>query len=235
MSNPVHNLERIKEKLSLLGHEKVQIIAVTKNYPVVHIENLLQAGHFHFGENRIPETKAKISDLNSNVNNRVMSVFPHPPIFHYLAPLQSGNVRQVVQIYNYVHGVSSLSALKKLIEYTNLALIQKKNQTLPLKYFVQVRLTQEDTKLGGFTEEELKEILSFPETPVCIFAGLMTMGPQNFGFSDFSQTKKVFQKLRELRDKRFPGKLLNMGMSQDWEIAVDEGADMIRLGTLLFT
>ena len=216
------NLEKIKNRLIALGHSKVTIIAVTKNQKAEILKTLLDLKHLHIAENRINETKSKLIELESlyqNENKLVPNFF-----LHYIAPLQSGNVNQISKIYNYVNGVGSISSLNKLIKNCN-----ESNQ---IKYFVQIRFTNEESKLGGFTEEEINEIKFFPETKFCEFKGFMTMGPQN---NDVDETKKIFNKLRKFRDNNFPKKLLNMGMSNDWEIAIEEGADYIRLGRILFS
>ena len=224
------NLNRIRQRLRELGRPDVRIIAVSKTHGPEVITELLRAGHRDFGENRQSEARDKIPlvELSGIPLDRV-------PVYHHIGPLQSSGARQLPGLFTWVHGASSLhgiEALAKAALHHNGTLEKALPPDLwPMRYLIQVRLTSEETKLGGMAEEELLAMDRFPENEGLRFAGFMSMGPEN---GDPAETREVFQRLREIRNRILPGGELSMGMSQDWEIAVEEGATMVRLGTTIF-
>ena len=229
-TNPAENLKRIKERLAVLGRPDVRIIAVSKTHGPERIAELLRLGQLEFGENRQNEARDKIPLVDT-------TGLPagNLPIYHHIGPLQSGNARQLPGLFTYVHGVSSLSALETLaaaaLRHADAHEVPTDPRLWPMRYLVQVRLTAEATKAGGMTEAQLRNQDKFPENPSLRFSGFMTMGPES---QEIAQTREAFQRLRAIRDELLPRGELSMGMSGDWEIAVEEGATMIRLGTILF-
>lgn len=216
---PVAQLARIRARLADLGRPDVRIVAVTKTHGPDVIDLLLRAGHRDFGENRIAEARAKFERV---------SVADVEPLYHYLGPLQSGQARQTAETFDFVHGVSSLTALESLQKE---CAKRRRKDRAPLCYLVQVRLTDEPGKLGGMTVEEVEASVPFPVNDACLFAGFMTMGPATGRAED---ARPIFRRLRELRDQILPGGHLSMGMSGDWELAVEEGSTMVRIGTAIF-
>ena len=157
-----------------------------------------------------------------------------PPIYHHIGPLQSSGARQIPGLFHYVHGAGSPSAIQSLAKSALRHADQNPNahpDHRPLRYLIQVNLTEETSKAGGMTEAQLRNMDSFLENDALRFEGFMTMGPTD---QDPARTREVFQRLRALRDDLRPGGELSMGMSGDWELAVSEGATMIRLGTAVF-
>lgn len=195
------------------------MIAVSKTFPAERITELLRAGHRDFGENRQNEARDKFPRVD------LTGLTPdQSPVYHHIGPLQSGAARQIASLFDFAHGASSdtgIEALRKACE----------KRTRPMSYLIQVLLTGEESKLGGMSEENLRNLSSFPESPNLKMIGLMTMGPSS---GDPAQTRAVFRRLRQLRDELLPGGELSMGMSHDFEIALEEGATMIRIGSLLF-
>lgn len=224
------HLDRIRSRLIELGRPDVRIIAVSKTHGPERIVEFLRYGQIDFGENRQNEAREKfplvdLQGLPKNIR----------PIYHHIGPLQSGSARQIPAFFSYVHGVSSLSALE-ILARAALKEGERRARTgdetrWPIRYFVQVKLTGERSKAGGFLPDEVAAISKFPENESLRFSGFMTMGPEN---QDPVWTGEVFHRLRELRDQILPGGELSMGMSGDWELAVSHGATMIRLGTILF-
>ena len=224
------NLNRIKTRLDELGRPDVRIIAVSKTHAPHLITEMLQSGQRDFGENRQNEARDKFPLVEvSNLTDNEM------PIYHHIGPLQSGNARQMPGLFTYVHGVSSSSALDSLLKaalrYYDNNEAPSNPDLWPMRYLIQISLTDENTKLGGVTETELKNFPEIPENAALRFCGFMTMGPQT---QDSIETREAFHRLRDIRDEILPGGELSMGMSGDWELAVLEGATMIRLGTVLF-
>ncbi|MDH5656862.1 MAG: YggS family pyridoxal phosphate-dependent enzyme, partial [Spirochaetia bacterium] len=227
MNKGLSSLIHIKNRLIELGRPDVRIIAVSKTHPPESISKLLNEGQIDFGENRYAEARDKIPLIDVSGLSK-----DQYPIFHHIGPLQSGNARQIPSLFHYIHGVSSFKTLLIMGE-SALKIYEKVHKIddrLPIKYLIQVNLTGEDAK-SGMTEKELLSMDRFYENEAVKFCGFMTMGPAN---QDPVFTREVFHHLRELRDRILPEGELSMGMSGDWEIAVSEGATMIRLGTILF-
>lgn len=216
----------LKERLRESHHEKIRIIAVTKTHGPDAIDELLAIGHRDFGENRQNEARDKfplvhVDDLTAD----------RRPIYHHIGPLQSGSARQIPPLFDYVHGVSSLPPLEVLATHA-LRWFEHHGETRePIRYLIQIRLTDEAGKVGGMDPDQFQNLASRPENDALRFCGLMTMGPEN---QDPIETREVFHRLRELRDRFCPGMELSIGMSGDWEIAIEEGATMIRIGSLIF-
>ncbi|MBL8020188.1 MAG: YggS family pyridoxal phosphate-dependent enzyme [Leptospirales bacterium] len=222
MSGP--KLHALKTRLADLGHADVRLIAVSKTHPAAMVDELIRAGHRDFGENRVNEARDKFSNLD------LTGVTPGlEPIFHHIGPLQSGMARQVTALFHFVHGASSHSAIAALAKAC--AARKVKEPHYPgMHYLIQVDLTGEVSKLGGMNIEELLATPP-PSTDTLKFKGLMTMGPSD---GDRERTRQVFRELRKIRDTSFPGSELSMGMSGDYEIALEEGSTMIRVGSLIF-
>ena len=219
-------LETVHNRLAILGRPEVRVIAVSKTHGPERIRELMDCGQRDFGENRQNEAREKfplvpIEDVPAGSH----------PIFHHIGPLQSGSARQIPQLFHWVHGVSSLKALS-VLHSSAAKQAQGDVAGRPLQYLIQVRLTNEASKAGGITPEELPVLLeSRPTGTALSWVGFMTMGPES---GEPRQAAAAFRALRVLRDKWLPDGELSMGMSGDWEIAVAEGATMIRLGTILF-
>ncbi len=227
-AKPDHPLVRVRQRIAALGRQNVRIIAVSKTHGPERITAFLKLGQRDFGESRQNEARDKIP-----------LVLPEPgapaPIFHHIGPLQSSGARQLPAFFTWVHGAGSVSAIEALA-----AAAAKRGHShdlpvdpelWPMRYLVQVRLTADETKRGGMSPAELLNINKLPENDCLRFRGFMTMGPTG---ADLIETREVFHRLRVLRDEILPGGELSMGMSGDWEIALAEGATMIRLGTILF-
>lgn len=233
MSELKERLEAIKGRLQELGRPDVRIIAVTKTHGPELITRLLRIGLRDIGENRQNEARDKfpLVDL-STISSDSM------PIYHHIGPLQSGSARQIPGLFHWVHGASNLSAIASLMksaahfaeELSEKKETPNKTDFIPIRYLIQLDLTGEKTKAGGITIRDLESWNEFPVSPYLIPAGFMTMGPES---QDVAQTREVFHQCREIRDRLMPGGELSMGMSGDWEIAVNEGATMVRIGSAL--
>ncbi len=209
------NLLALQSKIQSSGRNVV-LIAVSKTKPLSLIEEAIHANHFTFGENKIKEGIEKFEKLKET----------HKISLHHLGPVQSGTARKLFGIFDFTHGVSSTSTLDGLLKDSEKF---KKH----LKYFLQVNLTGEDSK-NGFSENDLDSLLeniSKWESEYLQFEGLMTMGPSS---EDPILTRAVFAKLNQIRKEKIPKAKLSMGMSGDYTIALEEGSDYIRVGSLLF-
>ncbi|OZB91740.1 YggS family pyridoxal phosphate-dependent enzyme [Paenibacillus sp. XY044] len=211
---------RIEEACLRSGRstEDVNVIAVTKYVSTAMTGRVLDSGLTHIGENRWQNAEEKWNALGSR------------GIWHFIGHLQTNKVKDVAGKFEYIHSLDRLSLAKELEKVASA-------RNLEIKTFVQVNISGEDTKYGLKPEQAvpfLKELHQFPHIKV---AGLMTMAPFE---GDAEDTRPVFRGLRELRDDinrqaitREPLIDLSMGMSNDFEVAIEEGATWIRLGSIL--
>ncbi len=217
--DPVRALSSIREELDRRGHGHVRIVVVTKTHGPELIETLLKAGHTEFGENRFSEAREKFARVSPQEIQ---------PIYHHIGPLQSGFARNLPGLFHVVQGVSSTSALASLLKASRKHFASTGQG---MQYLIQLNLTGETTKLGGMTEQELEACLdSLPSEEALRWRGFMTMGPTD---QDPRRTAEVFQRLRRIRDRLLPDGELSMGMSGDWQIAVEEGATIVRIGSAI--
>jgi PLP dependent protein len=197
----------------------VRLVAVTKTVGLNRLEEAVAAGHTLFGENYVQEAKAKIVALGPGLS------------WHFIGHLQSNKARAAVELFDLIHSVDRLR-LALALEQAALRLGRVQNVLL------QVNLAGEESKSGTAPEDAehlLSEISKLPHLRVL---GLMTMPPW---FPDPEEARPYFRALRELRDRlrRLPsvdGDLpeLSMGMTGDFEVAVAEGATLVRIGTAIF-
>jgi len=219
------NLERITERIAgavkRAGRrsDEVTIVAVSKTFPAEMVRAAYDAGLRHFGENRIQEFEAKHSAL----------VGFRDAIWHFIGHLQSNKAQRAVHLFDRVDSVDSLALAHKLDVAT-----AAQGKSLPV--LIEVRLSEEETK-SGVGEGELPPLAeSIRKLLHLELHGLMTIPPYT---SDPQNARPYFRKLRELRDglcRQFGLALpvLSMGMSHDFEIAIEEGATEVRMGTALF-
>ncbi|MCX7729823.1 MAG: YggS family pyridoxal phosphate-dependent enzyme [Candidatus Caldatribacterium sp.] len=221
------NIERVRRTIAAFcekagrSPEDVRIVAVTKDVSPELMEEALACGIRVFGENRVQEALAK------------MSLFSGKGVtWHFIARIQRNKLKKIVAHFHCVHSLDREDFGGAMATYLrNLG-----KEAYPV--LVQVNLTGKVTQ-GGVREEELSGLLwqlsGFPEIQV---VGLMTIGPQ--GGSE-EEIRRVFRRLRELKDRvndmGIPGIVLtelSMGMSDDYHLAVLEGATMLRLGRAIF-
>ena len=224
VSEKLRALERRIEKVcERVGRDKesITLIAVTKTVNVQKIRESLKAGVVHIGENYVQEAKAKYDELK---NEKI--------IWHFIGHLQSNKAKQAVKIFDWIQTVDRMSLARKLDKYA------QSERDKPLPVLIQVNVGDESTKSGVSPEEVLelyKQIRSFDGIVV---RGLMTIPPY---FEDSEDVRPYFRKLanllEELKEKSSTPELLtelSMGMSHDFEIAIEEGATMVRIGTAIF-
>ncbi|SFC05437.1 hypothetical protein SAMN05443252_101654 [Bacillus sp. OV322] len=193
----------------------IQIIAVTKYVSIPRAEEAFEAGIMHLGENRDEELLNKYSVLKDK------------PVWHYIGSLQTRKVKSIIDIADYIHS----------LDRTSLAAEIQKRSSKPIRCLVQVNVSGEESKHGLKPEEVMPFIKELQMYDRIIVAGLMTMAPLT---DDDVFIRSCFRKLKDLQDEIITEKFahapcleLSMGMSNDFEIAIEEGATMIRIGTAL--
>ncbi len=195
--------------------EDVKLIAVTKYVSTDRANEALEAGIINLGENRDDGLLAKWDVLGDK------------PIWHFIGTLQTRKVKNIIDKVEYIHSLDRISLAEEI----------NKRASKKMKCLVQVNVSQEESKHGLAPEEVINFIESLRPFENISIEGLMTMAPLT---DNEEQLRYCFQELKELRDKikkcnfEFaPCTELSMGMSNDFEVAIEEGATMIRIGTAL--
>jgi PLP dependent protein len=211
------NTSKYKQLLDELGKD-VTLVAVSKTKPVGDIKELYDLGQRDFGENYVQELVEKQPLLPADIR------------WHYIGHLQTNKVKYLAPFVQLVHGVDSLKLLKEINKQA-----QKTDRVIDC--LLQMHIAQEETKFG-LDKQELDEVLQSPELPALKNVqvhGLMGMA----SFSD--DREKVRGEFRRLKGwfdsfkNQFPSfNILSMGMSADYSVAIEEGSNMVRVGSLLF-
>ena len=201
--------------------EEVTLVAVSKTHPPEAVREAFAAGVRHFGENKVQEAEAKVAALTA--------LRAEGLVWHLVGHLQSNKARLAAALFDRVDSVDDAKLLRRLEKAA-----EERRKTIPV--LVQVRLGDEETK-SGLDEEHLFPALEILRGMKRLRPhGLMTLPP--FA-EDPEETRPFFRRLRELRDRAkaaglLVGAELSMGMSHDLEVAVEEGATMVRVGTAVF-
>lgn len=223
MSELQENLARIRGRIERACErsgrtpESVRLMAVSKNQPPSRVAEAAAEGLTLFGENRIQEAKIKIPQCPGRLE------------WHFIGHLQSNKARDAVGLFKVVQGVDSLALAEELQK-------QAAKQARSLPILLEVNVAGESSKFGWNPERLLAEFLQLNALPRLEVHGFMTIAPYAV---DPERVRPVFRRLRELRDRcadllGAPLPVLSMGMSGDLEVAIEEGATLVRVGTALF-
>lgn len=223
MSEIAANLALIQERVAAACQKagrlrsEVQLIAVSKTFGVTDIRDAAESGQRDFGESRLQEAEPKITMLPGNLN------------WHFIGKVQRNKVRRILPQFEFIHAVDSFKLASHMDE------ISHELGIFP-KVFLQINIGGEASK-GGFEPEsifgEMEALLSLPRLAI---AGLMCIPPVT---PDSESARPWFSSLRALRERiesKFDVSLpaLSMGMSGDFEIAIEEGATHVRVGSAIF-
>lgn len=215
-------LSKIRSAEARVGRPggSVRLVAVTKNVAVDHIKEGLRAGLTILGENRVQEALPKRAALTE-----------HPVCWHFIGHLQRRKVRSAIGLFDVIHSVDSMDLAQEIDRRAGEA---HHHQSVLLE----VNIGTEPTKAGFHPEEVVQSVSAMAELPHIRIKGLMTIPPQT---DDPQSARPYFQKLNKLAQQIAGLKIpsvsmheLSMGMSNDYEVAVEEGATLIRVGTALF-
>ena len=212
MSIIIDRLNKIKFKIdSNKQDHQVNILAVSKTFPLDHIRPLIAHGHQHFGENKVQEASAKwTEELKKNTNIKL----------HMIGKLQSNKAKDAVKLFHYIHSLDSPKLADTLCKH-------QKNLNKNLKYFIQVNIGNEIQK-SGIPVNELDSFYNYCNNDLHLnIIGLMVIPPND------DNPEKYFKSLNEL-NKSLALKELSMGMSGDYEKAIKHGATFIRIGSSIF-
>jgi len=204
------NLKKVQERIHALDkNQQVTLIAVSKTKPASDLQQAIDAGQQHFGENYLQEALEKIDSLkNQNL------------IWHFIGPIQSNKTKQITQNFDWVHSVDRLKIAKRLND-------QRPESMDKLNVLLQINIDNEPTK-SGVLESEIDEIIThFENFKNIALRGFMCIpNPDN--------AEQSFKKMAEILKKHPNLDTLSMGMSTDLELAIENGANFVRIGTDIF-
>ncbi len=224
MNTIVKNIRDIEERITKAcersgrKREDVTLIAVSKTFPAEIVKQAYDAGLRIFGENRPQELRDK------------SQVLPQDIQWHFIGHLQTNKIKYVLPVARLIHSVDSLHLAQALSEFAG-----KKNLTVPI--LLEVNTSGEQTKFGFKPDEVLRAFEHIDRLPNLQLHGLMTIGPLT---DDVQRIRQSFRQLRALQNdlrKQWGEQktaILSMGMSGDFEIAIEEGSTHIRVGTAIF-
>jgi PLP dependent protein len=221
-----HNVRTVQERIAAAGRragrgaQEITLIAVSKTHPAEAIRAAFDAGVRHFGENRLQEWEGK-RDGVANLSGT----------WHFVGHLQSNKAARAAKVFDCVDSVGDVALAQRLDRARSESGARDK-----LRILIEVRLAPEDTKSGAEPSELPRLIEGIGSLTHLELAGLMCIPPL---FENPEDVRPFFRRLRELRDdlqrrtnSRLP--VLSMGMSHDFEVAIEEGASEVRVGTGIF-
>lgn len=193
---------------------EIKLVAVSKTHGQEVLRRAIEAGAKIFGENKVQEAEGKVRILGrENVE------------WHLIGHLQSNKVRKAVKLFDCIHTLDSIELAARLERTCN------EENKANLSVLIQIDLANEATK-NGIDEKNLPGLIDFLKTCGRLkFDGLMIIPPF---FEDAEEARPFFRRLREIRDRVLPNGGLSMGMSHDFEAAIEEGATIVRVGTAIF-
>jgi len=223
MSSVAENLERVREQIAEAAAkagravDEIQLIAISKTHDAGKVRAACQAGQSLFGESRVQEARAKIPELPSNLR------------WHFVGHLQKNKIRHALPLFELFHSVDSLALAQEISRIAD-------EEGMHPRVLLEVNVAGEGSKFGfarTALRGEMEQLLAFRRLTI---EGLMTIPPLA---PEAEASRTFFVQLRALRDgleSEFQMKLprLSMGMTNDFAIAVEEGATLVRVGTAIF-
>src|SRR5437763_1641661 len=222
MTSIVENLERVREQIAgaaaKVGRaaDEIELVAIAKTHPAEKVREAIDAGQTLFGESRVQEARAKIPEMPSNLR------------WHFVGHLQKNKIRHALPLFEMIHSVDSLGLAQDMNRFAE-------EEGLHPRVLLEVNVAGEASKFGFAPEnlrEQMEALLALPRLSIL---GLMTVPP----LAEAEDSRPYFVELRNLRDRleaefRVDLAQLSMGMTQDFSIAIEEGATLVRVGTAIF-
>src|SRR5437762_1683138 len=223
MTSIADNLERVREQIAQAtgkagrSIDDVELVAISKTHDAVKVREAIEAEQSLFGESRVQEARVKIPELPSNLR------------WHFVGHLQKNKIRHALPLFELIHSVDSLALAQDVNRIAE-------EEGLHPRVLLEVNVAGEGSKFGFDPEKLRAEMESLLALPRLSILGLMCIPP----IADEAEaSRKYFVALRELRDRVQPEfhvdlAQLSMGMTQDYGVAVEEGATLVRVGTAIF-
>jgi pyridoxal phosphate enzyme (YggS family) len=222
MSSVKENLLKVRERIERAAQKagrdpkEIELVAVSKTVEIDRIKEAIEAGASILGENYVQEAQKKIEVLGKRVS------------WHFIGHLQSNKAKYAVRLFDAIHSIDSIPLAEELDR-------RAEHSDRVIKVMIEVNLSKEATKFGTDEERVLNLAGRIRNLGHLSLEGLMTMPPY---FDSPEMGRPYYVALRELKEKMIqegiPLKKLSMGMSNDFEIAIEEGATYVRVGTAIF-
>jgi pyridoxal phosphate enzyme (YggS family) len=223
MTSIAENLERVREQIAEAAAKvgraagEIELVAIAKTHRAEKVREAIDAGQTLFGESRVQEARAKIPELPSNLR------------WHFVGHLQKNKIRHALPLFEMIHSVDSLGLAQEINRIAE-------EQGMHPRVLLEVNVAGEGSKFGFKSEilrAEMESLLALPRLSIL---GLMTIPPVA---EEAEASRKYFVQLCKLRDRvqtEFHVDLaqLSMGMTEDFVVAVEEGATLVRVGTAIF-
>ncbi len=233
MSSVKENLFRVIEKIEKASRKagrdpkEIRLVAVSKTVETARIKEAIQAGVTILGENYVQEAQKKIEEVGKLAATEPLGK-GGPVSWHFIGHLQSNKAKYAVRLFDVLHSVDSIPLAEELNRRAEQA-------GRLIRVMIEVNLSKEPTKFGTDEEQLLKLAKGIQSLEHLSLEGLMTMPPY---FDSPEMSRPYYGALREFKEKMIregvPLRELSMGMSNDFEIAVEEGATFVRVGTAIF-
>src|SRR5262249_23834803 len=217
MKSIAENLERVREQIAQAAAKAgrdakdIELVAITKTHPADKVREAIEARHTLFGESRVQEARAKIPELPSNVR------------WHFVGHLQKNKIRHALPLFELIHSVDSLALAQDVDRIAQ-------EEGLHPRLLLEVNVAGEGSKFGFAPDKLRQQMEALLALPRLSILGLMTIPPLA---EEAEASRKYFVQLRELRDHlqtefRVDLAQLSMGMTQDFAVAIEEGATLVR-------
>jgi pyridoxal phosphate enzyme (YggS family) len=223
MGTIAENLEHVRARIADAAKKSgrsvddVDLVAISKTHDAEKVRKAIEAGQSLFGESKVQEARVKIPELPSNTR------------WHFVGPLQKNKIRHALPLFELIHSVDSLALAQEINRIAE-------EEGLHPRVLLEVNVAGEGSKFGFQPDKLREQIESLLALPRLSILGLMAIPPIA---EEAEASRKYFVQLRELRDQlqsEFHVDLaqLSMGMTQDYAVAVEEGATLVRVGTAIF-
>jgi len=225
MSQIEENLSRLRAKIFKAcekvkrNPQEIKIVAVTKNVAIEKIKQAIDYGIEIIGENKVQEAQTKYTQMDKKV------------LWHLIGHLQTNKVKKTLEIFDMIQSVDSLKLAEEIDHRA-----KGKNKIFPI--LIEVNTSGEPTKYGVKPEQTENLIREMQKLENLKIKGLMTVGPASDDKQKVRQTfrelKRIYEKLEKVKMSNAELEYLSMGMSSDFEEAIEEGSNMLRIGTAIF-
>jgi pyridoxal phosphate enzyme (YggS family) len=217
------NLDRVREQIAqaaAIAHrdpQQIELVAITKTHPTEKVREAIEAGQTLFGESRVQEARVKIPEVPSAMR------------WHFVGHLQKNKIRQALPLFEMIHSVDSVALAQDINRIAE-------EEGMHPRVLLEVNVAGEGSKFGFAPETlraQMEPLLALSRLSI---SGLMTIPPVA---EEAEASRKYFVQVRELRDRlqtefRVGLSQLSMGMTQDFAVAIEEGATLVRVGTAIF-
>ena len=235
MSTVLHGLQAVRARIAAAAAaagrdpRSIELLAVSKTFPAAAVLEAIDAGQFAFGENYAQEGVDKRAQVEGVLRERATTGAAPPAVcWHYIGPIQSNKTRLIAEHFDWVHGIDRLKIAQRLSE-------ARPPRAPELQVCIQVNVSGEQTKSGVAPQDVHALAVSVRELPRLRLRGLMTIPRPASEFAEQRAQLRVLCMLRaELAGRGINLDTLSMGMSDDLEAAIAEGATLVRVGRAIF-